>query len=259
MISKLEGCARHGFRDLKMKRTLSNFFVATLVIGFFSVCTSCINISHERGNGKLTTSEVNSIYAFDKISAASSPEVHYYASDEYRVILTVDSNLKEYVEIFTRNNTLTIKTEKGVSCSFTKFLVEVYCPVLTDVSMSGSCKFKCFDEIITPSFGVDISGSGKADVMVDCSRFSGKISGSGKVTAIGSAANANIDISGSGVFEGYEFDVKNATVKISGSGKVNISVENDLNANISGSGEVNYRGNPTVNTKISGSGKVREK
>ncbi|MNG35459.1 hypothetical protein D3C84_1221980 [compost metagenome] len=65
-------------------------------------------------------------------------------------------------------------------------------------------------------------------------------------------------ISSSGAFAGKSFAVKTLSTTISGSGTVNIAVDESIRAVISGSGSVNYSGNPTVDKTVIGSGKVRK-
>jgi len=231
----------------------------TRIFGVILVCFSIISCVHLplKGDGILVKSE-ETVTAFEKINIATNRkiDVHFYKSQEYRVIVTVDSNLKEYLEIDTKNNLLNIKTKKGRSYLFTKCLVEVYCPTLTALSISGSGYFKGMDKITTSTFKSSISGSGEIDGTIDCDDFSVNISGSGKINVIGNNKNTNIHISGSGTINGDNFKMENATVNISGSGKMNIFVTEYLKVNISGSGTINYRGQPKIDFSSSGSGKI---
>jgi len=230
--------------------------ILAFVIGLFS-CTGCSSFFRIKGDGNLITSE-KTVSTFEKINSGGVPEVRYYASEQYRVVVTIDANLDEYVEVFTQNNVLNIRTQRGNNYKFTKFLVEVYSPVLTGVSISGSGSFAGADKIIASTFEANVSGSGKIEVTIESDNFAGKISGSGLITVVGISKNANISISGSGNFNGSNFNAKNATVNISGSGKANICVEEILNVRVSGSGSVNYCGEPQVNSSISGSGSLRK-
>ena len=247
-----------------------------------------------RGNGILTTT-AETISAFEKISSSGGAEVHFYTSDEYRAVLTIDENIKEYIEVLVEDNVLNIRCKKGHSILPTKFTVDVYCPVLTGVSISGSGIFKNIDTITAPVFeskisgsgkmegdiecgkysarisgsgkingdivcdnySVAIMGSGKIDGAIECNEYLAKISGSGKITTYGNSNNVDISIRGSGKFDGNELNTKNATVNISGSGNVNISVEDSLKAKISGSGKITYSGLPEIDSSISGSGQIK--
>ena len=243
------------------------------IIGFFAICLSCVTFPVS-GNGQPITTEMT-VSSFDRIGVSANAEVRFHAGQAYRVVLTVDSNLYDHVEIFTRNRELNIRTKNGFY-SFTRFLVDVYCPVLTGVSMSGSGSFTGVDKIVTSSFETSISGSGKTEGTVECGDFSAKISGSGKanysvicdglsaeisgsgeITVAGTGKDSNVKISGSGGFMGIEFKTNNVSAQISGSGNLNIWALDFLKANISGSGSVRYRGNPRIDFSGSGSGRIR--
>ena len=226
--------------------------IAMVTFGLF---TSCINTI--MGNGNLVTSE-KPVSAFEEISTSGSAEVRYHVSEVYRVVVTIDENLDEYVEISTSNNALNIGTQQGTNLSATKFLVDVYSPVLTSVSMSGSGKFESVDKIISSTFTSTVSGSGKIEGTIESNNYSATISGSGNISITGTSNDAVISVSGSGGFSGDEFIIKNAVVKVTGSGNVSIHVEDNLVANISGSGEIKYRGNPEVESNVSGSGTINK-
>jgi len=260
----------------KVERQKMITTILTLVVGMF-LSTGCSSVFSIRGNGNLVTSE-KTVPAFEKINIGGYAEVRYYASEQYRVVVTVDENINEYIEIFTQNNVLNIRPQRDNNYKFTKFLVEVYSPVLTGVSISGSGNFTGVDKIIAPTFESIVSGSGKVEGVIECEsfsarisgsgriegtvesvNFSGNISGSGRITVSGASKNANVTISGSGNFNGGNFFAKIATVNISGSGRANICVEETLNARVSGSGSVNYCGEPAqINSNVSGSGRVRK-
>jgi hypothetical protein len=251
----------------------SNIAAMIFIIGFTAICLSCV-IFPVIGNGQLSTTEMT-VSSFERIGLGGSAEVRFYASQAYKVVVTVDSNLSDYVDIFTRNKELIIRTKNG-NYSFTRFLVDVYCPVLTGVSVSGSGSFTAMDKIVAPSFEVNISGSGKTEGTVECDDFSARISGSGEtnynvicnsltayisgsgeITITGVGRDSDIRISGSGDFKGIEFKTNNVSAQISGSGNMNIWVQDYLRANVSGSGSVRYRGNPRIDYSGSGSGRLR--
>ena len=244
-------------REIKMKTVFLKF---VSIIAIAVVCASCVSIFSIRGNGDLVSFE-KSVSTFEKIKSSGNAEVRFHASDEYRVVVTVDSNLEEYVAIFTKSNVLHIGIDDNWGnnrYSFTKYLVDIYCPVLTGITLSGSGNFYGVDEIAASTFESVVSGSGNIDGTFVCNKFSAVISGSGKIKIDGTSNDANITISGSGKFVGNGFHTKNASINISGSGKANICVGDHLNAIISGSGEINYCGQPKVVSKVSGSGRIRK-
>lgn len=88
---------------------------------------------------------------------------------------------------------------------------------------------------------VRISGSGKIDLDMDARDINANISGSGDLFMKGSADNLDFSVTGSGNINAYELTAQKADVRISGSGGMELSVENRLDAHISGSGSVRER------------------
>jgi hypothetical protein len=234
-----------------------DIIIGVFAIGILIFLTSCVIIPMV-GNGNIVESE-RTVSSFEKIDSGGSAEVRFHLSQEYRVVVTTDSNLQKIVKINTRNNVLSIGTKNGHSYSFTKWIVDVYCPTLTGISISGSGSFRSTDKITVSTFELTVSGSGKIDGPIECEAFSATISGSGKINLSGNSKESNITISGSGELNANNFIVKNSTILVTGSGEGNIYVTKYFKANISGSGTINYRGNPQqVESNITGSGKLNK-
>ena len=94
---------------------------------------------------------------------------------------------------------------------------------------------------------------------LDASDINANISGSGDLFLKGTAKDLDFNISGSGAISGYELKAQKAEVRITGSGGIELNVEESLDAHITGSGNVRYDGNPKVDTSITGSGSVRSR
>jgi len=235
-------------------------FIALIVsLGIFSACVVVVDdLPHLKGNGLLMSFTQSSGSSFDKINVSGGAEVRFHESSDYKTEVTVDSNLIDYTEVSRRNNTVYIRTKSG-NCSFTRYVVDVYCPELTGVTVSGSGSFIASDSIFTSTFDANVSGSGKIDGAIECDALSAKITGSGKIIFSGSAIDSDIDISGSGTFNGYGLIANNVDVRISGSGTANVYAADNLIGNISGSGRINYRGDPTVDSTIAGSGQINKR
>lgn len=219
---------------MKKLKIFATTFIICISAFLLSNCIS--SYSQVKGNGILVTSE-KIVSPFEKISSSGIAKIRVHTSNEYRVVVTVDSNIEEYIDIDTKNNTLQIGMKKG-SFSYTKLLVDVYCPTLSSVSLSGT---------------------GSLEGIIENDDFTAQISGTANITVSGSSKNANIDVSGTGSFKGDEFKVNNATINLSGVGNVNVYVTDNLKSYISGTGVVSYRGNPaSVDTKITGAGRIKK-
>ncbi|MDR1469404.1 MAG: DUF2807 domain-containing protein [Spirochaetaceae bacterium] len=222
-----------------------------LMVSVSAFFMSCITI----GNGNIITDERN-LLPFQEITVSGGTEVRFHTSTEYRAVVTIDSNLNEYFETIVRNEALIIKHKPLRSYLFTKEIVDVYCPSIAGITISGSGRFEAIDKITTPVFKTDISGSGTIYGTIESNSFSARISGSGEINITGSSQGAEIKISGSGYFNGTELRINDCSIDISGNGKVNVFVEDNLNGKISGLGRIKYRGNPKIDFRNSGSGRI---
>jgi len=67
-----------------------------------------------------------------------------------------------------------------------------------------------------------------------------------------------IEVNGSGDVFALNCPVKTAIVTVSGSGNIQLTASESLQATISGSGDVSYKGNPQITKSISGSGRLKK-
>ena len=130
---------------------------------------------------------------------------------------------------------------------------------LKAVANSGSSDIVCQSTIKSPSFDINLSGSGDFKADLDVKNLEVSVSGSADITLKGKAETQAIAISGSGDFEGQSLEGNNVTVRVSGSGDVNVWAKESIEARVSGSGDIIYKGNPSKEiSKSSGSGTIRK-
>jgi hypothetical protein len=252
---------------MKKNNVITLFFTTVLAL----LAISCIHL----GNEKIVRTE-RTLNPFESVNCGENAEIRFHASQDYRAVLTVDSNLEQFVVLKIKNKNLNIKTKPGPSCFFSTFIVDIYCPYLSGVALSGSGHFSGIDKIIAPSFKSHISGSGKIEGSVECGNYIANISGSGKINenivctslsanisgageiaVTGTGNTSNIKITGSGNFKGIGFKTNTAFTHTSGSGNIYIWVLEAVDAKTTGSGSIIYRGTPKVNFSGSGSGRIK--
>ncbi|MDR2410952.1 MAG: DUF2807 domain-containing protein [Bacteroidales bacterium] len=123
------------------------------------------------------------------------------------------------------------------------------------VSVSGSGGVSLKGDINTCN--VSIAGSGESFFNGKSDTCKVSVSGSGGVSLKGDINTCNVSITGSGEIGSYNCSVKDLSCRISGSGNVELHVENTISCSIAGSGSLKYTGNPLITRQsISGSGKI---
>ena len=76
------------------------------------------------------------------------------------------------------------------------------------------------------------------------------------ITEFPAQESLNIRIMGTGSFLGYPMELNTCEVDVTGTGSVEVSVNDQLDVSIDGTGHVYYKGNPIVNADIVGTGSV---
>jgi len=206
--------------------------------------------------------EERSVTGFNKVAFAVAGEVYITIGESFKVTIEGDKDYISEIETKVSGGELVIKTEKWFNTGSKKVIVDITMPSLTGVDVSGSGKVVVNNALKGDDFEVNISGSGKVNLIdvqlkwVECD-----ISGSGSllIEGEGSVGKLEIAISGSGSYKGSSTKVGTFDAAISGSGSCDCFVTDMLKAAISGSGNIYYSGNPKIDAAISGSGHVRTK
>ncbi|MFB9052254.1 head GIN domain-containing protein [Formosa undariae] len=233
---------------------------ASLLIVAIITLNSCVSINKGiQGNGEFVTDQ-RSTSSYDNISCTGSMNYILIKGTEGKITVEGESNLIQYIITEVHGNTLTVKTEDGVSLSPSNnrdIIITIPFEAVSKVSLTGSGDLISKDVIKTENLNVSITGSG--DVILDIETVSaeGSVTGSGDLTLKGKTENLNVNVTGSGDFHGYGLDSKNTDASVTGSGDAEVISTEVFKGRVSGSGDIDYKGNPKKeDTKVSGSGGI---
>jgi len=189
--------------------------------------TGCIinigDINDTKGNGRIiakekTTEQFNSV-VLGGVGRINIYPGQKYDGEEYKVIVTTDSNIHDVLEVNVKNNCLYIDHKNNYSLSPTKLVMDVYLPYLFDINLTGV-----------------------GDIYIDG----------------GKASNLEIELSGVGNVYAKDYQVKNVEVSLTGVGDIQVWATDNLSGTLTGIGDIKYRGDPVRNIKVSGIGKVKK-
>ena len=117
-------------------------------------------------------------------------------------------------------------------------------------------------EVAAPDLdGVVLAGSGAIDVSgVDAARFEVEITGTGDVTARGRADEVLVGVPGAGRVRLFDLAGARVAVSLTGSGSIEVTASESLQASLSGAGTVRYAGSPSqIQTQVTGAGRVEQR
>lgn len=241
---------------------MKKYIITAFVILFTatSVNAQWWNFSEKISGNKEVVKQTRTVGNYDRISVTGMMEVQLIAGREGKIDLEAESNLMEYIETEVSGGHLKISVKKGVNLQPSRnYSIKLVVPFenLEALTLTGSGHIRNSDIIKARDFKVNVTGSGNMNLNLMTETLSGSITGSGDVKLRGNSREFKCSVTGSGNFLAYGLKADKVDANITGSGDIQITVENELNVKISGSGDVTYKGNPEKqNFKTSGSGSI---
>lgn len=192
------------------------------------------------GSGNVQTQE-RSFSNFSTVNVDSGFRVQISQAASYRISITTDDNVLNYVQVFETGTTLTIRLQPGMSFQTTVLRAEITMPDFQALRLSGGVNGMAEGFVLQHDFRVELSGG---------STF----------TMDGRANNLVALCSGGSSLNLSSFPVTNADIEFSGGSQGTISLSGTLNANLSGGSRLYYLGNPTFgNINTSGGSSISRK
>ena len=194
---------------------------------------SCTKDEDVFGSGELITENRN-VETFTKISSSGVFELSITQGDVQSVQVSADDNIMSHVRTEVNGGELMLYLDGNE---------------FRNLNLSANIVVSNLEEITNEGAGNVRASNIRADGTL--SIFN---SGAADIDITGVVKHVEVDNEGSGNFAGFHLEVEDAKVKNHGSGSVEISCSERLEATIEGSGNVFYKGSPTVSVSSSGSG-----
>lgn len=211
-----------------------------------------------------------SVEAFNRITAAGDFDVHFIQGSSYKVKLKTAPELRDHIEVFTKDGTLVVRWKKqrkgltvlqfGDHSSDTELWVTA--PDISTVAVAGSCDFTAENNLNLDRLDIAVAGSAEVSLreVVCRDKFGFHVAGSGELeVARLKASKADMSILGSGSVEATLDHVNNTNMQISGRGGAELKFIDcyEASASISGSGGLEAKGSlRKFHRSVSGSGSI---
>ncbi len=188
-----------------------------------------------KGEGK-TIRETREVGSFQGISAGFSGNMFIRQDSTSNVVLEARENIIDEIKTEVVGDILEVYLDRCVNNTGN---IDLYLtmPIIHSITFAGSGNISNDNDLNLGSLELNIAGSGNA-------------------TLSGQVEDLDIMVTGSGNMHLFEMLADRSTVRITGSGNVEVSARDELVVSITGSGTVFYKGNPEINTQITGSGNV---
>ncbi len=235
---------------MKTNYSLIIFFAIVMV-----VASGCDDYYHDciRGNGPIVT-ETRDVDDFNRIFNEIHADLHITQGETFEVSIRGREDVIDEIDFDLNGNELSIDSRYCIKNASVDIFITM--PTITSVTNSGSGDILGTNLWVVDDIDLKMSGSGNIRADVEGDDIEVRINGSGDINITGDCDRQEIRISGSGRVRNFGLICNDADITITGSGRTEVNVNDNLDVRISGSGSVFYRGNPDVNSSISGSGRV---
>lgn len=151
---------------------------------------------------------------------------------------------------------LTIKSKDSENFFNKKYELELQLPELRELELNSAAvaEISGFDN---ERMDIRISGANKCQIDINPQFLDLEINGAAKVDMNGSSEQLNLEINGASKLDGVGFKAQQAMVDIAGASKVELWVEESLDATVSGASVLNYKGLPEINSDVSGFSSIK--
>jgi len=260
---------------MSMKK-VAIYLALVLVIAALPAAAGCGVIT---GTGKIATWEMD-FKDFNKIEVGNAFEVEITRSDTYRVSITIDEVLYEYLKIDQRGNTLRIGLKPNYTYTGTKQQAVIYLPDLHRLELSGASRAVVSGFSVSHSLDFELSGASQMELgptmagnsdfeLSGASRVNGYIqmddgnfdlSGASRLELSGSGDDISIKASGASNVRLPDFPVNTVEVDLSGASRAVIKVSDRMDVNLSGASRLEYSGDPKLGSlNVSGGSSINRK
>jgi hypothetical protein len=187
---------------------------------------------------------------FDKVEVGSFFVVDIEQSDAYKVVVTVDDNVEQYLDASVQGDTLRVRLRPNLTFDLggTRPRVEISMPAISALNLSGASRGTIRGFESDADFDLELSGASTLTGQIVTGDASMNLSGASKATLDGEGAKLNLEASGASQADLRNFPVADADVELSGASQATITASGRLDGEASGASRLYYKGNPTLGT-----------
>ena len=205
--------------------------------------------------GAYSQRETRTIEPFTGLSVGESITVYLTKGSSNQARIETSGVNTDKVVLDNSGRTLHVHMKSG---SWRSFNATVYLEFeeLEELEVSSSADVIGKSTISGDELEIEVSSSGSAVIDVDVNRLDIDVSSSGKLEISGQADSQRVDANSSGKVFGFGLQSKSVRAQASSSGKIELSVSGELEAEANSAGRIRYEGAPDklyVNSNSGGS------
>ncbi len=196
---------------------------------------------------------------FDEIDVSGAIKLVLKQDSTYVIKIEADSNLMGYIKADVSGSELTLSMKKGRFCGTDSIVIYAGIGELKKLSATGAVGIRSEGAINAKNISLDLAGASNASLTLNAANLITTIDGVGKLKLSGQAGTHKLTTTGSAEVDAFGFTSGVYDIHITGTGKANINVLNELKVKTEGSSEIYYKGSPSsVYEKKTGAAKLEK-
>jgi phage shock protein PspC (stress-responsive transcriptional regulator) len=196
---------------------------------------------------------------FSSLSFSGDLTVYVTQWDTYEVIVNGDEDSINDLVIDQNGNDLEIDYSNGRSGDSDEELrLYIACPSLSELALTGPTKLY-METLTTDDLKIELSGDALAELDINAKIVEATVDGASVLRLSGTGELLDVKVRGSSKFDGFDFDVLEASIKTYFSSTANVFARDALKIKAHGASTVVYSGNANVDIEKSGASSARRK
>ena len=245
------------------KRIIAAFAFAAFVILALPGCTVTRQSKDMViGSGTVGRQEVIIEKALAGIRVKTAIDVVLDGSLSDKAVIEADDNILSLVTVNQDiSGVLEIDFQDNTNISPVKPVI-VYVPLLSggllETLSAGNISMKDDAQLVGDFFELHLASAGDISVRLKAGSIKAAIESSGSLSLQGEADHAEIILSSAGDFNGFDFQIKDASVFARSSGNAYVNASGILKAEVTSAGNIVYDGKPgSIEMKDTSAGAIR--
>jgi len=226
----------------------TKLWIGTVVFFFFVSCN--ININNGiNGKGEMISKDILLKKDFNKISISKGWKVELIPSKENKIYINANENLVGLFEYEIKNQQLQITSKKKINILNNSLIKIYHTTSLIRYSTSSGSHLLAKEKSTVENIHINTSSGSTLELNLKSKNTKANTSSGSTLMLEGTSINFVSNTSSGSEIEAKNFSVKNAEIKTSSGGDVEINVIESIHAEASSGGSIDYYGNPK-NKKI---------
>ena len=241
-----------------MKTPITKILTLLLVATLLSSCGIDL-FNRVNGNRNVVTENRSTKEGFTKIKVSTGLDLYISQGSKNQITVEADENLQDIILTEVKDGVLRIYSEKNIWRAKAR---KVYVTVETLEELTATSGSDAYTKETLKVNDLKISATSGADIHITVDANTIETSAtSGSDIEVSGVANNHISKATSGAsIDAYELRSKNATVKATSGGDINIYASESIDAKATSGGDIDFKGNPKkVDKKSSSGGSVSAK